>query len=281
MTAMLLGIGLLAAARDATAYCRTTTCDERVGDVCEKNDDGCVRTGAALRWRSLPIPYRFDSGSSEKVEETSAREAIRRAFDTWSNTTCGSRRTSLRFEELPDATGRKKMGQSGGSVPWLIYFRDDEWSHDKDSNEGDESLALTNQLFGKTTGFIEYADIEINTADFKFAVEDGEDGVDLEAVMTHEVGHYIGLAHSREQGSIMAPRYHPERQSISEESSQGLSDDDVKAVCVLYPPKADAPYAPPSGCSVVPSRTTSTTSSFGALLVGLFATFMIRRRTRT
>src|SRR5688572_998081 len=135
-----VGLVVFVLARDAFAYCRTTTCDERLGDVCEKNANGCVKTGAAIRWRTLPIPYRFDSVSTEKLDEESAREAIRRAFDVWSNTECGSRRTSLRFEELADATGRKKMGQSGGSVPWLIYFRDDEWTHDK--NDSDESLAL-------------------------------------------------------------------------------------------------------------------------------------------
>jgi len=280
VVAMLLGIVVLIASREAFAYCRTTTCDVRAGEACAKNEDGCVKTGAALRWKKSPIPYRFDSVGSEKVDEARAREAVRRAFDTWSNTTCGNRRTSLRFEELPAAMGKKQMGDSGGSVPWLIYFRDSEWTHDKGEDGGDESLALTNQLFGKMTGFIEYADIEINTADFLFAIEDEEDGVDLQGVVTHEVGHYIGLAHSREEGSIMGARYHPERRSISIDEARGLSEDDVSAVCTLYPPKVAAPASAPveGGCSMASSASAKGASMAPCALVALFLGFLVKRR---
>ncbi len=275
---MLTGIVLFVVARDAFAYCRTTTCDPRV-DECQRNDEGCVKTGPAIRWRSLPIPYRFDSVGTEMLEEASAREAIRRAFDTWSNTMCGERRTSLRFKELPDAMGRKKMGSSGGSVPWLIYFRDDGWTHDKNEEDGDESLALTNQLFGKTYGYIDYADIEINTADFKFAVDESEDGVDLEAVITHEVGHYIGLAHSNIEGSVMAPRYHPERRSADFNESHALSEDDERAVCALFPPRAEANEAtyPEGSCSASGTKTHGpATDPF--LAIGAAIVMVVRRR---
>src|SRR5262249_8409479 len=117
-----------------------------------------------------------------------------------------------------------------------IYFRDDEWDHDN----ADESLALTNQLFGDETGTIGYADIEINTKENIFSVQDGDPGLDLQSVITHEVGHYIGLAHSKVSDSIMVARYcQSDARCASAEAMHALADDDITAVCAMYPPNAD------------------------------------------
>jgi hypothetical protein len=239
---------LLLFARDAFAYCRLTTCDPKKGDECEMNEGGCVRSGAGLRWRSLPIQYRFSAQGSTKLDVEAARDAVRRAFDNWTNVECpNGGRTSLSFKEVADSRG--------DSDPWTIHFRDDEWPHD----DGDESLALTNHRYGKYTGFIEFADIEINTATTPFAVSKDDAGLDLETVVTHEVGHYIGLAHSHVRGSIMAPRYCQDGEACG---TAQLSDDDVAAVCLVYPPSSSsgindelAPLPPPAqGCSTTPSR---------------------------
>lgn len=233
--ALLGSLATLFFAEDAVAYCRTTTCDPQRGDECRRNADGCVRDGAGLRWGSMPIVYRFQIDGSERLDTARSREAIRRAFDTWENVSCGSRRTSLRFEEGPPITSTKPLRAKQAKEPFGIYFRDESWPHD----EGEDSLALTNQIYGMKTGTIEYADVEINTASVRFATSDREEGVDLQAVMTHEVGHYIGLAHSNEQGSIMQPRYCEDDQRCggSVDEARSLSDDDVLAVCTLYPPR--------------------------------------------
>lgn len=212
----------LTASIDARAYCRATTCDPNQGEQCDRNDEGCVRTGAGLRWRTLPIPYRFDRRGTEKLDEARAREAVRRAFDHWSSVECNGERTSLAFVEGDDL--------AGPSDAFAIHFDDESWDHD---DRQDESLALTNQRYGKNTGLIDFADIEINTATVPFTLDGNEAGIDLETVVTHEVGHYIGLAHSTSEGSIMAPRY---CQGQSACGQPALSDDDRAAVCILYPP---------------------------------------------
>ena len=43
--------------------------------------------------------------------------------------------------------------------------------------DADESLALTNQIYGEVTGNIDYADIKVNTANNDFSL-DGKDGID-------------------------------------------------------------------------------------------------------
>jgi hypothetical protein len=238
--------------RDAVAYCRLTTCDPNRGEECEMNEGGCVRSGAGLTWQSLPIQYRFSAEGTTKLDEDEARAAVKRAFENWENVTCpNGGMTSLRFKQLPDSHGVHD--------PFTIHFRDDEWTHD----DGEESLALTNHDYKKYNGYIEFADIEINTATTPFAVNKKEAGLDLETVVTHEVGHYIGIVHSHVRGSIMAPRYCQDGEACG---TATLSPDDIAAVCLIYPPSnvSDTLARPPAvdrGCSTAPSESPSQSPS--------------------
>lgn len=219
--------------------------------------NGCPRTGPPLSWRSLPLPYRFHAGGSDKLDMDGVREATRRAFQAWSNVDCGGKRTSLRFEEGSDIPGTHPLQGSGpANISFGIYFRDEEWPYD----DGEESLALTNQKYGKTNGWIDYSSIEVNTTERQFRLVDNEPGIDFQAVLTHEVGHYIGLAHSQVEGSIMAPSYcqSADRCGTSTDQARALADDDVSAVCAMYPPGgiAGVAYEDPnkSSCAASSSR---------------------------
>ncbi|MDB4933903.1 MAG: hypothetical protein JWP87_875 [Labilithrix sp.] len=57
-------------------------------------------------------------------------------------------------------------------------------------------------------------------------------------VITHEVGHYIGIAHSREPQAIMAESYCnlDNRCEKGKVAARRLAPDDIAAVCALYPP---------------------------------------------
>src|SRR5262249_32298771 len=81
-------VALGLSSRDASAFCRTTTCDTTQGDVCEKSDDGCVHVGVPLRWAKLPIVYRFSAAGSSKLDNTLARAIIRRSFAAWTEVQC-------------------------------------------------------------------------------------------------------------------------------------------------------------------------------------------------
>lgn len=248
---LLVALAGIATSTEALAFCRSTTCDARKSD-CPLDDNGCPGKGAPLSWRSLPLVYRFHAPGSEKLDMDRAKEAIRRAFQTWSNVTCGSRRTSLRFEEGSEIPGKSPLATgSPAKTSFGIYFRDDVWPYD----EGDESLALTNQTFGTTNGYIDYSDIEVNTTTRTFALADDEKGIDLQAAVTHEVGHYIGLAHSPVATSIMVASYCQSGERCgSIDQARALDDDDISAVCALYPPSgiAGVAYEDPDagGCAV-------------------------------
>lgn len=275
LLAVALAIGMLTATRGAEAFCRTTTCD--VGsENCQKNERGCVKSGVLVVWEKLPITYRFYRKGSKKIGDNEAlRDAVRNAFDKWEQVECRDGRTSVRFVEGADITTDKPLNKKEAATPFGIYFRDTEWPH----TDADESLALTNQIYGEVTGNIDYADIEVNTANNDFSL-DGKDGIDFESVMIHEAGHYLGLAHSNDENSIMVARYcqNADRCNGDVDSLRELSDDDRDAVCAVYPPgKEDRVPADPAGC-----ETTSTPRRdlAGGFALCFLAIAVVRRRLR-
>jgi hypothetical protein len=273
----LASLAMLTTAREAAAFCRTTTCDPGTED-CRKNDRGCIRDGVPVVWQKLPITYRFYKKGSKKIGDNDAlREAVKAAFDTWSKVECRDGRTSVRFVEGADVSSDKPLDAKEASVPFGIYFRDASWPH----NDADESLALTNQIYGERSGNVDYADIEVNTANNTFSL-DGGDGVDFQAVMIHEAGHYLGLAHSDVSDSIMVARYcqDADRCNGDLETLRELSTDDRNAVCAIYPPDNSdrgSPTPATGGCATSTRSTKDLASGFALVFL---ASALIRRRLR-
>jgi hypothetical protein len=164
----------------------------------------------------------------------------------------------------------------------IVMFRDDAWPY----SEADHELAAT-WLTVDRSGTIVDADIEINATSPLYvpaADEELELGVianqrDLMSILVHEAGHFLGIDHSREEGSVMQAAL-----DVGEERS-ALMPDDEAAICAAYPPDAESgscdytprggfsgecgPVSEPSGCSVsAPGQHTA-----GPGLVGITATF--------
>lgn len=238
----------------ALAFCRTTTCSPST-ESCPVDEHGCVTRGLPLHWPAPPtLVFRFQRQHSALLvpEETTA--AVRAAFYRWSDVVCpDGHRPALRFLEGEELSIDKSLAPSAPRPePFGIYFRDRGWPH----VDRDEQSALTTLDFAPSSGAILYADIEVNTTDWLFSTRDLGEGIDLQTAITHEVGHFIGLAHSREPNSIMAPGLcdSGDRCARDRVSSRRLGADDIAAVCALYPAAAESPEAEPprpeGACSV-------------------------------
>lgn len=225
----------------ASAFCRSTTACAK-GLDCPLTPEGCPAEGAPVQWTRRRIPFRFSVQGPTTLVREEARAAVRAAFYRWSDTLCppDNLPTSLRFEEGDDIFQEKPLASGEdrplGFEPFGIYFRDLGWPYD---GEEDSTLAKTNTRFGSKSGEVIYADIEVNTGSSIFSTQETEGGNDLQAVMTHEVGHYIGLAHSKAPLSIMVSEYcgfGSARCEKGKVAARRLAPDDIAAVCTLYPP---------------------------------------------
>jgi hypothetical protein len=276
----LVFVALIAGAQPASAFCRLTTCQP--ADNCPTDEKGCPSEGAAIRWTKLPVPFRVQAREYSKIAPTALRGAIRAAFDRWTTVDCDGARTSLRFHEQPEAAWNQ------ADAPFAVTMVHQFWPFDG------SALAQTTHDFGKESGVVKNAVIQLNTAshEFRVASDDSEaaltaeTGADIEAVLVHEVGHYIGLAHSNEPSSMMAPSYCQDAERCkAAELARELAEDDVEAVCALYPPANKAPivetdpgpgHATSFGCTQASSSRSSGLLPVGLALVVVLA--LVRKR---
>lgn len=225
----LLGLGatLLTLAPDAAAYCRTAVCaGEVVGKICDPPEpDDC---GIALFWSKRCVGYSVQEDASVRVPWDVANGIVDQAFATWAAAPCGGGAgpTMEGVNLGPVQCDAREYNQSGGNAN-VIVFRDDRWPYAGQWN----TLALTTVTYNLDSGEIYDADLEINSADVALTWGDDDVQYDLPSIVTHEVGHVFGLAHSEVADSTMFSDY-----EIGRTSLRDLAADDVDGICQVYPP---------------------------------------------
>jgi hypothetical protein len=215
---------LLSAPSEAHAYCRSTTC---TGD-CPRDDDGCKTTGHKLFWPGLCVGFSLQKDGTAFLPMVQVRKVVTLSFLAWSERECdGGGTTTLQFTDLDDVACKKTEYNEELSNANVIMFQDNKWIYKGDEN----TLAKTTVTFDNETGEIFDADIEVNTASNTFTVSDQNVEYDLQSVMTHEAGHFIGLDHSPDFDATMNASYNE-----GDTSLRDLEPDDIAATCEVYPP---------------------------------------------
>ncbi len=122
-----------------------------------------------------------------------------------------------------------------------LFFIETSWPY------GEEVIALTTVSYGPE-GQVLDADIAFNGLDYRWSV--GDEGVrtDLQSIVLHEVGHFLGLDHTEVAGAVMVVDY--EEGMIRRD----LGQDDIDGIASLYPCasppcRGDVSYPEPRGCA--------------------------------
>jgi hypothetical protein len=246
--ALAAALALSAGAR-AEAYCRSSACPPREdgstdGHVCSPaQPDDC---GIELQWRQPCIGFNVQQDGSAQIDVATAAATLERAFAAWAAVDCGGAPPSITVFDLGTVQCSKVEYNKHAGNTNVLVFRDAGWPHEADNGGGTaDTLALTTVTYDVEKGDIYDADIEVNTADNQFTVVDDPtpDEVDLLSVLTHESGHFLGLAHSAEPMTTMFPDYTRGTTDI-----RHLAPDDMDAICAAYPPDR----VPTGQCTGIP-----------------------------
>ena len=228
-------------------------------------------TGQSVRWNG-PVTFYID-GHARDVSEADALAAARRTAAHWAEV------AHVEISVVAEAQhGKPGFHADDATNRSEIIFVDDEWDLD------DGVVATTLVTSDTTTHQIIDADILVNGAQHRFALlPDGSaPGVglqdDLEAALTHEMGHALGLAHNPE---LSAAAMYPSSVR-GEVTKRHLSSDDVSGMQKLYG-AAGASASVAGASTTTPSGVPATGCSSGVggdALIGLLALGLLVPRRR-
>jgi MYXO-CTERM domain-containing protein len=287
-------LAALLAAGTAGAYCRTTSCMQGMphsAQVCQPPEsDDC---GVPLFWASHCIGYSVQQDASKQVTFAQTEQVLKSAFASWTSAACPGGTPQMQVTEAAKAVcHQQQYNQTVGNAN-VIMYHDDMWPYEGQANA---TLALTTVTYNLDTGEIYDADMELNTADTHFTLGDTGVGFDLLSVVTHETGHFLGMAHSHDPTATMWPQYNPGTINL-----RHLSADDIAGICAIYPPTpvnndcnatprhgfsplcaAQQPPPPRSGtCSATAPGSAPTGSGAGMIAALGALVFAARRRSRS
>jgi MYXO-CTERM domain-containing protein len=246
VAAGLCALGLLSVAGSAQAFCRATTCDpEEDAERC-RPVRGCSTKGEPLAWPDICVGYAVHEAGSRRRNITAydTDQAARRAFSSWISVDCGDgERPSIGIVPLGGAEcglvefNPTVAGRAGSPNANVVMYRDDDWPY----GDVQSTIAKTTLTFDVNSGDIFDADIELNSFAIEITIGDTLVSHDLQAILTHEFGHFLGLGHSEDSGATMNANYSPEDFGF-----RTLSSDDREAICEVYPPTGSEPLVCPA-----------------------------------
>jgi len=224
---------VLTLAADVRAFCRARTCEpSHPTEDCGIDDHGCTTVGRLLRWNTGCVTFAVQKDGSHRsgIDIDSALDASSRALAAWLLVDCAGKKPSLTGASLGPVTCDESRYDPNGGNANIVIFRDDDWPYPG----GNDLFATTVVRFDPATGEILDADIEINTATFLVSATGGNVGVDLQSILSHEFGHFLGLAHSGVDTTMQA------NWDGVGTALRSLSEDDAAGMCDAYPPGREA-----------------------------------------
>lgn len=227
--------------------------------TCYPKSDG-RKPSCSKKQKSLPIQWKSGCTTWRTHEEFPDEylEALQRSFETW-NEVSGSYFQAF-YAGSSDQFGAAYDCEGGTENQNVVSYLT-EWPS---SVAGSDVVALTSVVYITDKGEILDADIRMNADHFIWQditkVSQDRRIVDVQNILTHEVGHFLGLEHSTDENYVGSGEARDatmwSHTNMNEIKRRVLSDDDKAGVRAIYP---DA-EAPESTCTP-PERLTHAASS--------------------
>jgi uncharacterized protein (TIGR03382 family) len=175
-----------------------------------------VPTG--FRWE-LPVPYEVNTGSSQELGRDTTLQVITDSYANWSNPACSDFRSQMSGETNDLWDSRDRMN----TLVWIY----DAGQRPRELG-GRSTIGVTLSVFQGAMAID--GDILFNGIDHSWTTNANQNGqVDAVSIITHELGHQLGLNHSPLQSATMYAAY------LGGNGAASLSADDIDGVCNLYP----------------------------------------------
>jgi hypothetical protein len=172
----------------------------------------------------MPISYWINEKGLAQLGNGSEFEAIQASFRAWENVPSANVRFIYR--------GTTQIGGVAHDGANVVSFTDTT------APLGSSTIAATFSFFRSEVGsdnvtrrVIDEADIVFNPS-LEFSTSAEENKFDIQSVLTHEIGHLLGLKHSSIAGSIMAE--HIGRDSDQYFGPRAITSADAAAIRELY-----------------------------------------------
>jgi hypothetical protein len=211
------------------AFCLTRTCDPTTGN-CETDDTGCIISGKPLFWPNSCVSFDVQKDGSvlRGIDAATLTAVSTKAFQQWLDADCGGgthpglAKGIANFGLVDCAKPEYNKDQGNANV---VTFHDSKWPYPNTA----ETVALTTVFFNGDTGEIYDANVEINSYTYQFVVGNPTpEQVDLNAVVNHEFGHFLGLSHTNVPAATMYATYNADMAT--------LDPDDERGICASLPP---------------------------------------------
>ena len=242
----------LFAALPAGAFCRTMTCptpaDYPTSELCYPPDfeSYCASLNPPRRvlpvyWANTCVSYDINQNASAQVPYATAAQEFAAAFSKWTGTICGTTggdassesdggagKVSIEVRDLGPVSCDALTYNTNEGNQNVIIFHDDVWPY----TDANNTLGLTTITYDPDTGELDDADMEINaTVPLTVSGAVSAGGYDFQSIITHETGHFFGMAHSTADTDTMFAHYTPGSTEM-----RLLKPDDMAGLCSIYPP---------------------------------------------
>jgi hypothetical protein len=190
---------------------------------------GILPAGAdGARWADSTVQIELHESGTSDVSDGSDLEAVRRALASWNQVDCS--KLELVESGTTTATGNLVVGGGTDGINRVL------WVEDGSFPGGPGTLGLTLVNYDSASGVINEADIVFNgyNTNRPWSTAGDGNGIDVESIAVHELGHLIGLRHVFDGHNLSDP---PTMSARPDGSTvyRSLHADDMAGACFLYP----------------------------------------------